>query len=84
MIWQDVVIAVCQLAFLPSMLPTLLGTDKPALITSVMNAVIVAIITFAMATLGLWFAVITGVTTSGIWVVLAFQKFKINKVKHEI
>lgn len=79
MSWQDIVIASCQLAFLPSMLPTLLGKDKPALSTSIMNALIVAIITLTMSTLNLWFSVATGTLTSLIWAVLAIQKYQINK-----
>jgi hypothetical protein len=63
--WQDVVIALCQLAFLPSMLPTLLGKNKPAFSTSVMNAIIVAIIAGTMATLHLWFSVTTGGLSGG-------------------
>ena len=76
--WLDIVIAICQLAFLPSVLPTIFGKDKPAISTSIMNAVIVAIITTTMATLHLWFSVITGTLTALIWVVLAIQK---NRMK---
>jgi hypothetical protein len=77
--WQDTVIAVCQLAFLPAMLPTLLGKDKPALTTSIANAVIVSIITFSLATLQLWFATITGAMIAAIWSILAIQKFAQDK-----
>lgn len=77
--WQDTVIALCQLAFLPSMLPTLLGTDKPALKTSAANALIVSIITITLATLQLWFSVVTGALTASIWAVLAIQKYKIDR-----
>jgi hypothetical protein len=77
--WQDTVIAICQLAFFPSMLPTLLGKDKPALATSVLNACIVTVITFCFFTLQLWFSVVTGSLTACIWAVLAFQKWKLTK-----
>lgn len=76
MSWQDIVIAVCQLAFLPSMLPTLLGKDKPALLTSIFNALIVSVITITMSTLHLWFSVATGTITAIIWLILAIQKWK--------
>lgn len=75
MSWQDIVIASCQLAFLPSMLPTIFGRDRPALSTSIMNAVIVAIITLTMSTLHLWFSVVTGIITTLIWLTLAIQKY---------
>jgi len=79
--WQDIVIATCQLAFLPSMLPTLLSKDKPALFTSVMNAAIVSVITITMSTLYLWFSVVTGTITAIIWAILAIQKWKLDKLR---
>lgn len=72
--WQDTVIALCQLAFLPSMLPTLFGKDKPAFSTSVMNAMIVTIIAVTMGTLNLWFSVATGSAIALVWIILAIQK----------
>ncbi|MCA9334237.1 hypothetical protein KC963_04265 [Candidatus Saccharibacteria bacterium] len=71
--WQDTVIAIGQLAFLPSMIPTLFGKDKPAFSTSVMNAIIVSAIVTAMATLHLWFAVVTGLLIVLVWMILAIQ-----------
>jgi D-alanyl-lipoteichoic acid acyltransferase DltB (MBOAT superfamily) len=82
--WQDTVIALCQLAFLPSMIPTLLGKDKPALSTSIANAIIVSIITMTFVTLQLWFSVITGTTTASIWAILAVQKYKQRHNSHEV
>lgn len=77
--WQDTVIAVCQLAFLPSMIPTIAGRDKPAFSTSVLNAIIVGIITLTFVTLDLWFSVITGALTASIWATLAIQKYSMYK-----
>lgn len=79
--WQDIVIAVCQLSFLPAMLPTLLGKDKPAFSTSLLNAIIVGIIVTCMLTLGLWFSAVTGLVTVAIWATLAIQKYRINRNK---
>lgn len=79
--WQDIVIAICQLSFLPAMLPTLLGKDKPAFSTSLLNAVIVGIIVGCMLTLGLWFSAATGLITATIWAILAIQKYRINRAK---
>lgn len=78
--WQDTVIAICNLAFVPAMLPTILGKDKPALSTSVLNAIIVSIIAFALATLNLWFAFATATIIALIWTILAVQKILINRV----
>ena len=76
MVWQDIVIAVCQLAFIPAMLPTVFGKDKPALTTSVMNFIIVMTIATCLASLHLWFAAGTAVPTALIWLTLAIQKTK--------
>jgi type III secretory pathway component EscU len=79
--WQDTVIALCQLAFLPSMLPTLMGKDKPALTTCILNACIVSVIVICFVTLELWFSVITGMLTASIWATLAVQKWRIDSKK---
>ncbi len=62
------------------MLPTLFGKDKPAFSTSVMNAIIVTIIAVTMATLHLWFSVLTGSAIALVWTILAFQKRPKRKV----
>lgn len=69
--WQDTVIAICQLAFLPAMLPTLKGADKPTLATSATNAGLVSVIAASLATLKLWFACITAAMMAAIWAILA-------------
>jgi D-alanyl-lipoteichoic acid acyltransferase DltB (MBOAT superfamily) len=76
--WQDKVFALCQLAFFPSMIPTLRGADKPALSTCVMNSVIVATIAATQATLSLWLAVSSSMLIVGVWAVLAMQKFRLD------
>jgi hypothetical protein len=77
--WQDTVIGMCQLAFVPAMAPTILGPDKPALSTSVGSAVIVTIIATTMATLRLWFATTTAALLVVIWTILALQKLSIDR-----
>jgi hypothetical protein len=77
--WQDTVIAICQLAFVPAMAPTIMGPDKPALSTSALNAVIVAIIATTMATLRLWFATTTAAFLVVIWMILALQKLSMDR-----
>jgi hypothetical protein len=74
--WQDTVIAICQLSFLPAMLPSILGKDKPAFSTSLMNMLIVSTIVFCLATLHLWFSTATGVVNASAWTVLAFQTWR--------
>jgi hypothetical protein len=76
MVWQDVVIAVCQLAFIPAMIPTIVGKDKPAFATNLMNLVIVTIIATCFATLQLWFAFGSAVPIAVIWLILTIQTRK--------
>lgn len=77
--WQDIVIAVCQLCFIPAMLPTVFGTDKPALSTSVLNAIITTTIMSCLASLRLWFAAASAVPIALIWATLAVQKYRIDR-----
>lgn len=76
--WQDIVIAICQVIFIPSMIPTLRGPDKPALVTSALNAILVSIIAFSLSSMQLWFASSTAAAMALIWATLAIQKFKIQ------
>lgn len=76
MVWQDVVIAGCQLAFIPAMLPTVFGKEKPALATNLMNFIIVTIIASCLASLHLWFAAGSAVPIALIWLTLTVQTIK--------
>ena len=77
--WQDTVIAVCQLAFVPALIPAVLGPDKPPLSTCILNVVIVTVLTATMATLHLWLATTTGALVALTWVILSVQKFLIDR-----
>jgi len=79
MVWQDIVIGLAQILFIPAMIPTLLGTDKPAFVTSAFNSMLVGIITFCLFSLELWFASATAAPICIIWAILAIQKR--NQVK---
>lgn len=81
--WQDKVIAICQLLFFVAMLPTIFGKDKPPVTTSFMNVTLVAIITISMATLHLWLAVITGTTTATAWLIVGIQKLDLKSAEDE-
>ncbi len=76
--WQDIVIAVAQVLFVVSMIPSIRSNDKPALTTSVMNVILVGIISACLFTLQLWLAAGTAVIIAIAWGVLAFQKLKLN------
>ncbi len=77
--WQDKVIAICQASFIVAMWPTIVGNDKPALSTCIMNTILVGIIGFTLGTLHLWLSLLTATSTAIIWAILSFQKAKIEK-----
>lgn len=79
--WQDIVISVAQLCFIIAMLPSIKSNDKPAVATSVMNVVLVAVIATCMLTLRLWFSAFTALTIASTWAILAVQKIRTNKGK---
>ena len=79
--WQDTVIALCQLAAVPAMIPSIRGNDKPAFKTSFLNAIIVSIITCMLFSLGLWFSTITASFIAICWSILAIQKWRIDSKK---
>jgi hypothetical protein len=81
--WQDKVIAGCQLLFFFAMLPSIRSKDKPALATSLMNCILVSVIVFCFVTLGLWFSVATALPAAGCWLVLAIQKWQIQEGEKE-
>ncbi|MBI3624028.1 hypothetical protein HY218_00140 [Candidatus Saccharibacteria bacterium] len=74
--WQDKVIAICQAGFVIALIPSIRSDDKPALKSSIMSIILVAIITFSLATLHLWLSVLTASGIEVCWVILAIQKAK--------
>ncbi len=82
MVWQDYVIALVQIGLVIALIPTLRGKDKPALSTSIMNTLLLGIITFCFFTLELYFATCTVLATALAWAVLAVQKMKQEKTEN--
>lgn len=79
MLWQDYVIAIAQIGFIIALIPTLFTKDKPPVSTSFMNVIILAIITFCLFTLELYFSTVTASAIAITWAIVGFQKMKINK-----
>lgn len=71
--WQDTALALCQAACVPSLLPTLVGPQKPATMTCATSALIVSAAGAVQATLGLWLAVVTSGLLSATWLILTLQ-----------
>lgn len=74
--WQDVVLGVGQALFVVALIPTILGKEKPALLTSLMTGSVLAVFTFVFFTLGLWLGMVSSFLTSLSWFILAVQKLK--------
>lgn len=81
MLWQDIIIAVCQIFFVIALFPSLATNSKPALLTSVMNMTLMGIISGTQFTLHLWFSSITAVVIGIGHMTLAIQKAKMNKAE---
>jgi len=79
MVWQDIVISICQLLIVFSLIPSITSDDKPALKTSFMNLFLVLIISTSLLTLKLWFASFTAYMIACAWAILAYQKWQIDK-----
>ncbi len=77
--WQDIVISICQICFIIAMIPSFRSLHKPHVATSVMNFVLVCIITTCLFTLKLWFSGATALLVAIGWGVLAIQKIRLNK-----
>ena len=81
MIWQDIVIAIAQVFFVIALIPSIKGTDKPALATSVMNTMLVTIVALTQLTLDLWFSTLTAFAIALGHLILTIQKARINRLK---
>ena len=81
MAWQDIIIAAGQWVFLLALLPSILGKDKPALATSILTGIVLAVLAFTYATLSLRISTISAILVSVVWFTLAVQKQRIDMHK---
>ncbi|MEX0672945.1 MAG: hypothetical protein WD175_02700 [Candidatus Paceibacterota bacterium] len=79
--WEDLIFSVGQLAFVIALLPSIFGSDKPALSTSLMYGSILLVFAGAYASLELWGSTITAAAISIAWFILVVQKFLGNRRK---
>jgi hypothetical protein len=78
--WQDKVIALCQIGAIVALLFIIFSKKKPSLTSSVMNTVFPAIISFCLFTLELYFACTTAAIISISWGIITVQ-ILLNKDK---
>lgn len=77
--WQDWVLATLQWIFVLALIPALFdATQKPALLTSITTGTCIYIMAATYATLGLWTAVVSSLTLGSAWLILAYQRWRLN------
>ncbi len=80
--WQDKVIALCQIGAIVALQFIIWSKEKPSLASSVMNTIFPAIISICLFTLHLYFATVTAAIISFSWGVIAAQLiFRKSKIK---
>lgn len=73
--WQDFVLSAGSLIFTAALVPSLLSKHKPALSTSLMTGVVLAIFVVVYTTLSLWFTAFSTSLNCLAWLALAVQKY---------
>ena len=77
MMWQDVVIAGGgSWIMVAALVPTLLGSEKPALSSCILTSIILGAFSASYATLGLWNASLAALVLTCIWLTLSFQQWR--------
>ena len=76
MTWQDIVLSVGSFVFVASMFPSLFSRDKPAILTSVMNGIVLAVYVGTYISIGLNITAIACFILAVLWFVLALQKHR--------
>ena len=72
--WQDIVIAAGQWVFFAALIPSIRGTEKPALSTSLITGLTLLVYAGTFATLSLWVGAASSLLTACGWFTLAWQK----------
>jgi len=72
--WQDKVIALCQIGAIVALQFIIWSKEKPSLASSAMNTVFPTIIAFALFTLHLYFSTVTAALIALSWAVISIQK----------
>ena len=77
--WQDLVITFGQIIFSIALLPMIFGKDKPALVSSLVTGLVLMIYAITYTTIQFWFGATTTALTGIIWLILANQKYRLEK-----
>jgi uncharacterized membrane protein len=81
MIWQDMVMGLCTVGFAAALVPQVLHGMRERhttvqMVTAGANALLVGVVAFCSASLGLWTYGAVNVLTAVLWAVLAWQAWR--------
>jgi uncharacterized integral membrane protein len=71
---QDTILTVGLLVFIVAMIPSVLGKEKPALLTSLPTGIVTAVFAGVYVSLNMWFSAVTSTILALLWLTLAAQK----------
>lgn len=78
--WVDALLGTANWILVVALLPTVLSkTEKPTLISSLITGLCLAGIASAYIALSLWIAAIPAALQAFQWVLLGYQRYRINK-----
>ena len=80
--WQDFVFSIGMWVFIFALRPTLRGSEKPALETSIVTATTLVVFAVVYASMELWGSVMSSVVLAVLWYILAWQKYKSVKKQY--
>lgn len=79
MVWQDIIIAICNFVMFLALIPSIKSTEKPILSTSIITASAVTVIAITLRTLSLQFAFISTALIAIGWWTLTLQNLMRKK-----
>lgn len=74
--WQDTASTVVNLVFIGALFPSLIGKNKPALWTSALTALGLAVWALVCFSLKLWWTGTSELAATSMWMILAWQARK--------
>ncbi len=74
--WQDAVLTGGSILFILALIPSVRGTDKPAVSTCLLTAAVLYVFAAVQLTLGLPFTAATTAVTATMWATLLIQKVR--------
>jgi hypothetical protein len=73
--WQDIVLSISVLAFNIALIPSLIGTQKPLIMTSLITASFLIPQVIVFFSLSLWYSFAMALINSVLWFSLALQRY---------